>query len=422
MLRSSSLQGVLSQPPSPGLSTSDSPQAHLRLTSDSPTHLRLTSTHLRLTSGNSARQHLSLTSPPRLPHLASSPSSSPHLISSSPLSSPPLRDDKGRTALDVARGRGHALAARLLQRATPSLRTRIVTMISGSDGSKGGGGRVLFCFYVLNSALCYTVYATILAPSVGTPLQHQAYLAMSVAMQVSYLKVHTAPPGVVESGPKGRHDYEAAMKAAAEQGSLAASSDMPALCHTCRIVKPLRSKHCTTLKKCVSMFDHYCPYIGNTIGGVNYAEFCVFIFCGLVNLGQSVAAAVQYLLIADVKAWYLLVWLHLLDYSMALLMAVGMNQYHLSLILRNLTTNEDMNKHRFAYLRNELNQFHNPFSTGACGNLREVCSRRRTVLENPYVYSERFRALASGDGDIERTEKDGDSERASMMRHTQDEH
>ena len=97
-------------------------------------------------------------------------------------------------------------------------------------------------------------------------------------------------------------------------------------------------------------------------------------------------------------------------------------QHHLSLILRNLTTNEDMNKHRFAYLRNELNQFHNPFSTGACGNLREVCSRRRTVLENPYVYSERFRALASGDGDIERTEKDGDSERASMMRHTQDEH
>ena len=41
----------------------------------------------------------------------------------------------------------------------------------------------------------------------------------------------------------------------------------------------MRSKHCSTLKKCVPMFDHYCPYIGNTIGGVtfvavlNYSQF-----------------------------------------------------------------------------------------------------------------------------------------------------
>ena len=44
------------------------------------------------------------------------------------------------------------------------------------------------------------------------------------------------------------------------------------------------------------------PYIGNTIGGANYLDFCLFIFCGLVNVGQSVAAAVQYLVVVNVKA------------------------------------------------------------------------------------------------------------------------
>ena len=38
------------------------------------------------------------------------------------------------------------------------------------------------------------------------------------------------------------------------------------------------------------------------------------------------------------------------------MMAVLMNHYHLILILRNLTTNEDMNKHRYAYLRNDVNR------------------------------------------------------------------
>jgi len=324
-----------------------------------------------------------------------------------------LKDNKGRTALEIAKGRGHALAVRLLQRAAPSLRTRLVTTMLGNDGSK-----VLFYFYVINSALCYAIYAFVIVPAVGTTLQHQAYTCMCVAMQLTYIRAHTAPPGVVDTGPKGRHDYEEAMKAAAE-GSLSDATSMPALCHTCRIVKPLRSKHCTTLKRCVSMFDHYCPYIGNTIGGANYVEFCAFIFCGLVNVGQSVGAAVQYLLVVNAKAPF--IWMYLLDYSMVLLMAILMNQYHLSLILRNLTTNEDMNKHRYTYLRNDLNQFHNPFSTGPCGNLMEVCSRRRTVLENPYVYSETFRKLASGGGGIE-AGGGGDGERASIMHHMHDEH
>ena len=122
------------------------------------------------------------------------------------------------------------------------------------------------------------------------------------------------------------------------------------LCHTCRIVKPLRSKHCQKLKRCkassqhqrpvalstcactsahflrssllffegdtamksptttwgvfalssgsvcsfvrcVPVFDHHCPYVGNTLGAGNYRSFVIFMWFGFFGVAGTAVAA-----------------------------------------------------------------------------------------------------------------------------------
>lgn len=64
-------------------------------------------------------------------------------------------------------------------------------------------------------------------------------------------------PGTV--GGFHPHSYDAALvlmgsELAAEE---ATAAKLPAVCHTCRVQKPLRSKHCKVMRKCVCKFDHF---------------------------------------------------------------------------------------------------------------------------------------------------------------------
>jgi len=44
-------------------------------------------------------------------------------------------------------------------------------------------------------------------------------------------------------------------------------------CHSCQIVRPLRAKHCKVKGRCVREFDHFCPFIFNTVGKVFFSFF-----------------------------------------------------------------------------------------------------------------------------------------------------
>jgi len=63
-------------------------------------------------------------------------------------------------------------------------------------------------------------------------------------------------------------------------------------CATCHIWKPPRVKHCRHNDACVRVFDHFCPWVGNTIGLRNYALFYGLITSLVVGMIFAFAVAI----------------------------------------------------------------------------------------------------------------------------------
>jgi ankyrin repeat protein len=152
--------------------------------------------------------------------------------------------------------------------------------------------------------------------------------------------------------------YESSL---AKIGNSINEADMPNLCHTCRVRKPLRSKHCKFQRKCINKFDHFCPFVYNTVSRDNYKYF---IGCISVHMLCSISWLVTagYLMRREEVTWFFCFFIAFLVLWMG--MVGGLTSYHTNLISKNLTTNEQSNAYRYKYLHNSYNIFDNPFDKG----------------------------------------------------------
>merc|ERR1719233_1314110 len=72
--------------------------------------------------------------------------------------------------------------------------------------------------------------------------------------------------------------------------------DGRSICVTCRHIRPLRSKHCSTLDTCVIRYDHYCPFLANTIGAQNYRFYLLFLVVTIATLPTITTFEIMYMI------------------------------------------------------------------------------------------------------------------------------
>jgi palmitoyltransferase ZDHHC13/17 len=152
---------------------------------------------------------------------------------------------------------------------------------------------------------------------------------------------------------------------------------MQQLCHTCHVARPLRAKHCRIHRKCVLLFDHFCPFVDNTIGLFNYCYF--YLFLVVMTLGLLTFTVTFGIFMHRYRkehggiSWVLL--LLGLEICLTILPIGGLCFYHTQLSMVNLSTNEHLNVRKYKYLyppsSTGKRQYKNPWFKGYLGNFME---------------------------------------------------
>ena len=175
----------------------------------------------------------------------------------------------------------------------------------------------------------------------------QAFLSFSCIYTM--YKCQTTNPGRLDdSCPEISHWRRLYGETLASYADNTDKSTKLQLCHTCHIARPPRSKHDRNSGCCVLLFDHNCPFVGNTIGLYNYKWFYLFLLSMTWYFVDHLVLLFKYMARVDHVSWWTLIFGIYLP--LHILMTGSLLIYHTQLTAFNLTTNEHMNLQRYEYL------------------------------------------------------------------------
>lgn len=277
-------------------------------------------------------------------------------------------DSNNRTPLRLAMGRDYKEIVYYLQgKLNRIVSCKLRDVVFGPPGRSKAGILFYFCNLFLWG---YPAYFYYVFPDTWSliPWVHYVFIVLNVFMWISLYYANSRDPGFV---PCNSPDYDMALKQVPffeEWQTKTGKNPLENLCHTCRLVRPLRAKHCRICNRCVKHFDHHCPYINNCVGLRNRGPFFIFVACVAACSMITAFFSIMELRLGGFS------WIFTAGLLQMIVVSILMGALFIFItnqISINLTTNERINKKRYVYLRGPSGIFLNPFDRGCFKNWLE---------------------------------------------------
>ncbi|XP_051146879.1 probable protein S-acyltransferase 23 [Andrographis paniculata] len=294
-----------------------------------------------------------------------------------------VKDKAGYTPVELASDKGHRHIALFLSSALRSQSKHWKDRICSGCGGKAGYAPVLFSLVVINVILfinCVLFAPDLTKVTATVGLWGWTGVSLAVCALIMFVRCSSKDPGYIETRAGMHLDAEDPLLGIDLNSNSIWSGNWSQLCPTCKIVRPIRSKHCATCQRCVDQFDHHCPWISNCVGKRNKRDFVIFLCLGTLT-------ALVGLLVALHRIWTSVpvwpageTWAHYVFFNYpgivaflimdtAILIAAGtLLSVQTMQIAKNITTNEVANRARYSYLHGPDGRFRNPYNHGCWKN------------------------------------------------------
>ncbi|KAK4369249.1 hypothetical protein RND71_013041 [Anisodus tanguticus] len=296
-----------------------------------------------------------------------------------------MTDNTGLTPAQLASDKNHRQVAFFLGNARRLYDKRCDGSTRLGKLSKLGLAPVLCCtvFLLLTTYIHAVIMASTLPKltAAGALFAWSGVLLATVGL-VTFYRCSRKDPGYIQRSQhdsQNTKDDEPLLKVEMNHPALLAGN-WSQLCSTCKIVRPLRAKHCSTCDRCVEQFDHHCPWVSNCIGKKNKWDFFIFLVLEVLAMVLTGAVTLTRVLTDPAAPSSFGAWLsHAGNYHIGALAFLFVDFFlfigvavltgvQASQISHNITTNEMANMMRYSYLRGPGGRFRNPYDHGCKKN------------------------------------------------------